>query len=137
MAPMIRHLDQQPRRIQAVCVALSLGLGQFLTQTATCSEWPDGLNSFLKAIKEEDSNLLDRTMILYGSHLGNARSHNNTNMPILLAGGGFKHGQHLAFDPENNYPLPRLFVSMLQHPGLEVDTFASGKGTMTGLDPTA
>ena len=88
----------------------------------------------LKATKEEDSNLLDRTMILYGSHLGNASSHNNTNMPILLAGGGFKHGQHLAFDAENNYPLPKLFVSMLQRLGLEIDAFASGTGTMTGLE---
>lgn len=73
-------------------------------------------------------------MILYGSHLGNASSHNNTNMPILLAGGGFKHGQHLAFDAENNYPLPKLFVSMLQRLGLEIDAFASGTGTMTGLE---
>lgn len=89
----------------------------------------------LKATEEEDSNLLDRTMILYGSHLGNASSHNNSNMPILLAGGGFKHGRHLAFDAENNYPLPNLFVSMLQQMGLEVDGFASSTGTMRGLEP--
>jgi hypothetical protein len=88
----------------------------------------------LKAIREDDSNLLDRTMILYGSHFGNASSHNNANLPILLAGGGFKHGQHLAFDKENNYPLPNLFVSMLQRLGLENDTFASSTGTMTGLE---
>ncbi|CAN5220889.1 DUF1552 domain-containing protein [soil metagenome] len=93
-----------------------------------------GFLSRLKAIEEGDSNLLDRTMILYGSHLGNASSHNNTNMPILLAGGGFRHGQHLAFDPENNYPLPNLFVSMLQRLGLEIDRFASSTGTMRGLE---
>ena len=73
-------------------------------------------------------------MILYGSHLGNASNHNNTNMPILLAGGGFKHGQHLAFDQANNYPLPNLFVSMLQRLGLEIDRFASSTGTMRGLE---
>lgn len=88
----------------------------------------------LKETKEGDSNLLDRTMILYGSHLGNASSHNNRNMPIVLAGGGFRHGQHLAFDPDNNYPLPNLFVSMLQRLGLDVDTFATSTGTMTGLE---
>ena len=88
----------------------------------------------LKAIEEDGSNLLDRTMILYGSHLGNASSHNNTNMPILLAGGGFKHGQHLAFDPKNNYPLPNLFVSMLQRMGIETAKFASSTGTLRGLE---
>ena len=45
-------------------------------------------------------------MVLYGSNLGNANTHVTTNLPTLLAGGGFKHGQHLAFDPERNYPLP-------------------------------
>jgi hypothetical protein len=88
----------------------------------------------LKATQEDGSNLLDRTLILYGSHLGNASSHNNTNMPILLAGGRFKHGQHLAFDPKNNYPLPNLFVSMLQRMSIETDKFASSTGSMRGLE---
>jgi len=55
-------------------------------------------------------------------------------MPVLIAGGGFKHGQHLAFDRDRNYPLPNLFVSMLQSMGIEADQFASSTGTMTGLD---
>jgi len=55
-------------------------------------------------------------------------------VPIVLAGGGFKHGQHLAFDLHNNYPLPNLFVSMLQRLGLEIDTFGSSTGTMQGLE---
>lgn len=88
----------------------------------------------LKSIREDDSNLLARTQVLYGSHLGNASSHDNTNLPILLAGGGFRHGQHLAFDEANNYPLPNLFVSMLQGLGLETDRFASSTGTMRGLE---
>jgi hypothetical protein len=53
---------------------------------------------------------------------------------VLLAGGGFKHGQHLAFDTKNNYPLPKLFISMLQRLGLETDEFSTGKGCMTGLE---
>jgi len=52
----------------------------------------------------------------------------------LLAGGGFKHGQHLAFDTERNYPLPNLFVSMLQRMEIETDRFASATGTMSGLE---
>jgi BMFP domain-containing protein YqiC len=88
----------------------------------------------LKAVKEDGQPLLDRTMILYGSNLGNANTHVTTNLPTIFAGGGFKHGQHLAFDRNRNYPLPNLFVSMLQRMGIEADKFASATGTMRGLD---
>ncbi len=88
----------------------------------------------LKAVKEGDATLLDRTMILYGSNMGNASTHVTTNLPILFAGGGFKHGQHLAFDRERNYPLPNLFVNMLQRMGIEAEKFASSTGTMRGLE---
>jgi hypothetical protein len=92
------------------------------------------LFSELKEVREEGESLLDRTMILYGSNLGNANTHVTTNLPVLFAGGGFKHGQHLAFDTERNYPLPNLFVSMLQRMGIEADRFASSTGTMRGLE---
>ena len=95
------------------------------------------LNNFLTRLasaKEDGESLLDRTMVLYGTPMGSANSHSNINLPVLLAGGGFKHGQHLAFDTENNYPLPRLFISMLQRLGIETDEFSTGKGTMTGLE---
>src|SRR6266567_21880 len=87
----------------------------------------------LKAVSEDGEPLLDRTMILYGSNLGNANTHVTTNMPTIFAGGGFEHGQHLAFDMQHNYPLPNLFVSMLQRLGLETDRFASATGTLRGL----
>ena len=73
-------------------------------------------------------------MVLFGSNLGNASSHDTKNMPILLAGGGFRHGQHLQFDHDNNYPLPKLYVSMLQRLGLETDEFAGTTGRMDGLE---
>jgi hypothetical protein len=92
------------------------------------------LFSELKAVKENGEPLLDRTMVLYGSNLGNANTHATTNLPVLLAGGGFKHGQHLGFDTTHNYPLPNLFVSMLQRLGIETDKFASATGTMRGLE---
>lgn len=94
----------------------------------------DALMTELEASQEDDSNLLERTMLLYGSNLGNANTHVTTNLPILFAGGGFHHGQHLGFDRERNYPLPNLFVSMLQRLGLEVDRFATSTGTMRGLE---
>ena len=88
----------------------------------------------MKGVKEDGDALFDRTMVLYGSNLGNANTHVTTNLPTLFAGGGFRHGQHLAFDKTRNYPLPNLFVSMLQRMGLETDHFASSTGTMRGLE---
>ena len=78
--------------------------------------------------------ILDQTSVVYGTCMGSANSHSNTNLPVLLAGGGFKHGQHLGFDREKNYPLPNLFVSLLQKLGIEEERFASSSGTMTGLE---
>jgi len=72
-------------------------------------------------------------MVLYGTCMGSANSHSNVNLPVLLAGGGFRHGQHLAFDKDNNYPLTNLFVSMLQRLGLPIDKFGTSTGTLTGL----
>jgi hypothetical protein len=87
----------------------------------------------LRETREEGGTLLDHTMVMLGSDLGNGSSHDNHNLPIILAGGGFKHGQHLAFDRVRNYPLPNLYVSLLQQLGLEFDRFASSTGTMSGL----
>ena len=88
----------------------------------------------LKNIDEGKSNLLDNSVLMYGSNFGDANKHTTTNMPILVAGGKLKHGQHLAFDRSNNYPLPNLFVSMIQSMGIEVDKFATSTGTMHGLN---
>ncbi|PQO43529.1 DUF1552 domain-containing protein [Blastopirellula marina] len=88
----------------------------------------------LDKTEEDGETLLDRTSVLMTSNLGNASNHDNRNMPVLFAGGGFRHGQHLAFDQKKNYPLPNLYLSMLQKTGLEIDQFATSTGTMTGLD---
>jgi hypothetical protein len=93
-----------------------------------------GLLAGLKRTKEGDETLLDRTMVLYGTCMGSANAHSNVNLPVLLAGGGFKHAGLLAFDTKKNYPLPNLYVTMLQRLGLEIDRFASSTGTMRGLE---
>ncbi|MFM2003720.1 MAG: hypothetical protein RI963_3146 [Planctomycetota bacterium] len=84
--------------------------------------------------KTGDRRLLDNTMIYLGSNLGDASSHSTMNLPILLAGGGFRHGQHLAFDPQNPPSLCNLYVSMLQRLGIETDRFSTGTSTLTGLE---
>ena len=84
--------------------------------------------------RKGERRLLDATLVLYGGNMGDANTHDNTNLPILLAGGGFKHGRHLAFDRDDNQPLSNLFVSMLQRMGVETDSFGSSTGTLAGLE---
>ncbi|MDA7867245.1 DUF1552 domain-containing protein [Verrucomicrobia bacterium] len=102
-------------------------------ESALINAW-GGFVRRLKETNDAGETLLDQTSVLLTSNLGNASSHDNKNMPVLFAGGGFQHGQHLAFDQKDNYPLPRLFVSALQRQGLEADRFSTTTGTMTGLE---
>ena len=89
----------------------------------------------LKGVKEAGGHLLDHTAILFGSNLGNASSHSWRNLPILLAGGGYKHGHHAAHDPENNTPFANLFVPLAQRMGVEIDQFGSSTAsTIQGLE---
>jgi hypothetical protein len=91
--------------------------------------------SKLQAITENGRSLLDHTAILYGSNLGNASAHDWHNLPILLAGGGYRHGAYVAHDAQSNTPLANLFVALAQRMGLEIDHFASStKSTIRGLE---
>jgi BMFP domain-containing protein YqiC len=109
-----------------------------LTQLKVIDRWQmkllAELLSSLKSVQEGDATLLGRTMVLYGTNLGDANAHSTTNLPTLLAGGGFRHGQHLAFDRSRNYPLPNLFVSMLERMGIHESSFGPSTGTMRGLE---
>jgi hypothetical protein len=88
----------------------------------------------LKNTQEEGDSLLDRTMVYFSSNLGNASNHSTKNLPILFAGGGFKHGQHLAFDPASPPPLSNLYLSMLHRMDINAEKFGSSDGTLTGLE---
>jgi hypothetical protein len=88
----------------------------------------------LKQTKEDGATLLDRTAVFFSSNLGNAGTHSARNLPVILAGGGFKHGQHLAFDPVKGPPLCNLYVTLLQWLGIDADKFGSSTGTLTGLE---
>ena len=65
--------------------------------------------------------------------MGDANKHDNTNLPILLAGGGLKHGRHHAFRQDDNAPLCSLFVTLLQQLGEEADRFGSSSGNVNEL----
>ena len=86
----------------------------------------------LKQSKTGEGNLLDKTMVFFGSGLGDASRHSNRDLPILLAGGGFQHGQHVdAMQPNNTQtPLNNLFTTMLQRFGVETDRFNNATGTV-------
>lgn len=92
----------------------------------------------LQSIREPDADgsLLDSTMVLFGSGMGNANSHTNHDLPIVLAGGGFRHGEHRQYPEEarQRVPLSNLFVSMLQRFGVETDRFSTSTSTLTGLE---
>ncbi|MGJ8726537.1 MAG: DUF1552 domain-containing protein [Roseibacillus sp.] len=106
-----------------------------LVEQAMINSW----GNFLRQLKDSESNgrtLLDDTMVILTSNLGNASSHDNRNMPVLFAGGEFVHGQHLAFDQKDNYPLPNLYLSALNSIGIMQDNFATSTGAMKGLQMT-
>lgn len=92
----------------------------------------------LRGLREpnSDGSLLDSTMVLLGSGMGNANSHTNHDLPLILAGGGFKHGEHKQYPAEsrNRVPLCNLYVSMLQQFGLETESFGTSTGTLSGLE---
>lgn len=85
----------------------------------------------MKATKEGDQSLLDHTAVLYTSNLGNSSSHDNNNLPIILAGGTFKHQGHLAYDTKNNMLMSNLFVRMLHHMNIEAQTFGASNGIIS------
>lgn len=104
-----------------------------LVEEAIVAQW----GAFLRELRSADDSqqsLLDSTTVFLTSNLGNASNHDNRNMPVLIAGGGFKHPGHLAFNKKRNYPLPNFFVSAAQNCGMEIDQFASSTGTMSGLE---
>jgi len=87
----------------------------------------------LAAKHENSGRLLDHAMVLFGSNMGDANKHDNTNLPVILTGGGLKHGQHHAFKKDNNAPLCNLFVTLLQQLGVETDQFSSSTGQVNEL----
>lgn len=96
----------------------------------------DELKTLLTSLnnsREGDATLLDRTTIVVTSNLGSGNSHSNKDLPVLLAGGRFKHGQHLATEPGST-PLSNLYVSVLNQLGFADQSFATSTGALNGLD---
>ena len=88
----------------------------------------------LKATPDGDGSLLDHTVYLYGSGMGNSSIHDHDNLPILVAGGaasGMKGGRHLRYkDPE---PLANLHLTLLDRVGVHLDSFGDSNGQIKDL----
>ena len=116
----LSHHGRDPVKIDQLMKierAIVTGFGELLTQ--------------LKNKQEAGGTLLDNTMTLFGSNLGSAAAHDPRNNPILMAGGGYKHGSYIAYDSKDNTPLCNLFVRMLQGMGIETDAFATSSGALS------
>ena len=114
------HHGQDPAKLEQLALieeAEIKVLGEFLEK--------------LKATSEGDRTLLDSTAVFYASNLGNSSNHDNRNLPVLLAGGGFRHQGHLAFDRQNNMLLANLFVRMMHHMGIEAKSFGASTGIIS------
>ncbi len=146
----LSHHGKEPKKL-AACRQVEVELMQAF----------GGLLAKLKGVKEGGSTLLDSTMVLMTSNLRDGNTHWTYNLPSILAGGGFKHGQHLAFNlpyleevsqelnaaPDSKFnpekkiplmgqdqqPLCNLYTSMLRNGGVEVERFGSATGPLKGL----
>ena len=84
----------------------------------------------LAQMNDGDGTLLDSTTVLFGSGMGDANSHRNSDLPIFLAGGGYKHGtfREVSREVKHKVPLCNLFVDIAQKMGVETEAFGSSTG---------
>jgi hypothetical protein len=145
----LSHHGKEPKKL-AACRQVEVDLIQAF----------GSLLSKLKSAKEGTRTILDSTMVMMTSNLRDGNTHWTYNLPVILAGGGFRHGQHLAFNApyldevraeleageskknsdkkiplmgQFQQPLSNLYTSMLQKSGLELDRFSSATGPLDGL----
>ncbi len=88
----------------------------------------------LKSIKEGEGTLLDSSMIVYGSGLGDGNRHNHDNLPVVLAGHGggtINSGRHIQYD--KGTPMNNLFLSMMDRMGVKADRLGDSSGLLTNL----
>jgi hypothetical protein len=116
------HHGQDPAKLEQLTLIEEAEIrvfGEFLAKLKTCSE--------------DNGTLLDHSSILYASNLGNASNHDNTNLPVILAGGGYKHSGHIALDRQNNTLLSNLFLRILHQMDIPLEKFGAGTSPFTAI----
>ncbi len=116
----LSHHGQDEAKIEQLKKIESQLIGEF-----------EGLLTELRDRGDSSGPLLDTTTVLFGSNLGNANSHEPKHLPILVAGGGFRHGGHHRHGGDQDAPLSNLYVSLLQAMGVETDSFGQSTGSLT------
>ena len=84
----------------------------------------------LAKMTDGDRTMLDSTAVLFGSGIGDANSHKNSDLPIVLAGGGFRHGEFKKIPTMglSKVPLCNLYVDLAQRMGVETESFGNSTG---------
>lgn len=117
----LSHHGQLQEKIDSLLVLEEYQMQQFARFLERLQATPDG-----------DGTLLDHTMVLFGSGMANANAHTNRNLPVILAGGGFDHGEYRALPATglDRKPLCNLYLSLLQRFGVEAESFGTSTGTL-------
>ena len=121
----LSHHGKHPERISELYVVETYFMKQF-------SKFMD----YLKEMPVEGGGtVFDQTAIVIGSGMGNSSSHNNKDLPLIVAGGGFKHKGHFVCPEEDHkrVPLSNLWLSLLQWFGVETESFGRSTGTFNPL----
>lgn len=118
----VSHHGKDPSKIEQLTIIEEAELKQF-----------NRFLSSLKQTREGNSTLLDQTVVISASNLGNASAHSGDNLPILIAGGGFKHQGHVGYDTKNNTPLSNLYLRALHQLGIETPSFGSSSGVIAEI----
>ena len=116
----LSHHGRDPDKIEQLKIIETAILGSFAEFLSRMAQ-----------VSEADGRLLDKTSVLFGSNLGNANSHDPRNLPVFLAGGGYRHGSYVAHDANNNTPLSNLFVGLLNNTGIDSQRFGTSTGTIS------
>ncbi len=121
----LTHHGKRPELLKELSIIETFYATQFSRFLANLKETPDS----------EGQSLLDSTVVMFGSGMGNASAHSSRNLPVMVAGGGLRNGKHHRFERRgrDGRPLSDLFVTILQQLGVEHDTFSNSTGNLNDL----
>jgi hypothetical protein len=120
----LSHHGQRPDKIEQLVIV----------EREIASQVKRLLNRLEATPCKDGSSMLDNTVVLFGSGLGNGSSHSTKDLPVLVAGGGFKHGKHHAYNREkNDVPFCNLYMSIFKQLGIKDKQFGDSDGVLEGL----
>ena len=121
----LTHHGKRPDLLEELAIIETFYASQFSRFLTRLKETPD----------VQGRSLLESTIVLFGSGMGNASAHSSRNLPIMVAGGGFHNGSHHRFERHgrDGRPLSDLFVTILQHLGVEQDNFSTNTANLNHL----